>query len=468
MVFQFTFSGVTYTVAMASGVGGWTLIAQSPSGADDVEIQEAIDYVHGLAITSGKIYIAEGRYSISAPIDIYGSIWICGTGTVGTELQLANGANCNIFQYIGLVAQFWFMLSDMHLHGNRANNPTGGTGLYINPGAESFSDWRVRDVVFMRFRDYGIYSIEGWQSYIHGCTVEHCLGAGICLFQGNMFIDETAFLFNNVGLWLTSGIQFGVHHCIFHHQTTSGVLFETACDYSSLSDCWFVGNGQSAANTYYGLFIDRYADYNIITGCFFDGESQERNGIYIEDGSDSNIITDCRFWDHVTAPIYDGGTDTQLPTISGEFPLSNVGGGAAAVTPVINTSPGGVDIDANDEFTHKRIPLPTKVQQVVRIKIWAYSQVDEVDRMRLRIVAHGATDNETWSGNPIDVPNHPSESVNFSNLDVIYWVIDASDDAQVGTLAAADCVELLACGEVAGDGDCATDALFGGWEVQFV
>ncbi|GAH11390.1 unnamed protein product [marine sediment metagenome] len=89
--------------------------------------------------------------------------------------------------------------------------------------------------------------------------------------------------------------------------------------------------------------------------------------------------------------------------------------------------------------------------------------------MLLRIVAHGAGSSELWSGNAIDVTDHPSvEEGAIVQYDVIHWVIDVGDDAQLGTLAASDFVELLAVGEGVVGADIATDALFGGYNIEYV
>lgn len=199
-----------------------------------------------------------------------------------------------------------------------------------------------------------------------------------------------------------------------------------------------------------------------------DGVGGNGRGIQVNSASEvENVIIGNRFYNLTRQYLLDSGTGTILPTIKGEF--NKWGGGSDGLTPpVINTSPGGIDIDGNDEFCYTDIPLPTEIQQVVRIKIWAYSLFDEADQMRLRIVAHGATGSEQWNLNPIDVPDHPSVDSAIAVNDVVHWMIDANDDAQVGTLAAQDFVELMAVGEVAGNGDCATDALFGGWEIEYV
>ena len=125
---------------------------------------------------------------------------------------------------------------------------------------------------------------------------------------------------------------------------------------------------------------------------------------------------------------------------------------------------------ANGFFVFVDIPLSLEIQQVIRIKIWAYSNVIEAaNNMLLRIVAHGAASSELWSGNAIDVANHPSEETGgIVQYDVIHWIIDAGDDAQVGTLLGGDLMELMAIGETALAPDIATDALFGGYEIEYV
>lgn len=220
------------------------------------------------------------------------------------------------------------------------------------------------------------------------------------------------------------------------------------------------------ANTCDGIYIN--GDYNnVISNRVYDWSVVARYCINEAAGSDDNRMLNNTLVGGQTARVNIVGVSTELHTKP--FRFINHGGGSAGWTaPVINTSPGGIDIDANDEFAYTYITLPNETQQVVRVKIWAYANVLEADAMRLRIVGHGATDNEAWSGNAIDVANHPSESSNFAASDVIYWMIDASDDAQVGTLAARDYMEIMAVGEVAGGADCATDALFGGVEIDYV
>lgn len=128
MVFQFNFSGTAYTVAMASGVSGWMLIAQSVAGADDVEINAAIDYVGALG--GGCVVLLEGIYNTTAWITIdYDNFTFQGMGQ-STVIRIANGANVGGVRVGSGVTQYDnVILRDFEVDGNRANQ-TGGTGLH--------------------------------------------------------------------------------------------------------------------------------------------------------------------------------------------------------------------------------------------------------------------------------------------------------------------------------------------------
>ncbi|KKM99102.1 hypothetical protein LCGC14_1151330, partial [marine sediment metagenome] len=251
--------------------------------------------------------------------------------------------------------------------------------------------------------------------------------------------------------------------------------------------CLLNDTGTTAA--FDGIFIDAASHFNLVSvnNCL----QNDRDGIRVEGDSnrvtnnicntngdygistaavaDSNFVQDNTLEGNTLGPFNDLGTGTKLATEKGSFEKFG-GGSAGIIAPVINTSPGGIDLDGNDEFCYDTITLPAKLQQVVRIKIWAYSNVIEAaNNMLLRIVAHGAASSELWSGNAVDVPNHPSEETGgIVQYDVIHWSIDATDDAQIGTLSGQDLVELMAVGEVAGAPDIATDALLGGWEIEYV
>lgn len=167
-----------------------------------------------------------------------------------------------------------------------------------------------------------------------------------------------------------------------------------------------------------------------------------------------------------TACINDAGTDSRLPTLP---PKDFIywGGGSAGYTV---GNPSGIDIDANAELAVCHFPLPLEVQQVVRVKIWAYSNVAEANNnMLLDIRVTGGGSGESWNTEDATVANHPSEETGGIAInDVIHWIIDATDDTDIGDLRGGDYLEIKAVGEAAVAPDIATDALFGGVEIEYV
>jgi len=187
-----------------------------------------------------------------------------------------------------------------------------------------------------------------------------------------------------------------------------------------------------------------------------------------------NIVKENFFDGNGTRPILDNGTDTALPTLT--FDFTQYGGGSAGWTaPVITTSPGGIDIDADNEFCYCHVALPSEVRQVVRITVWAYSNTawaaTNVLNMLLRIVIAGGATAQAWNTDFIDIPNYPSEedgSMGVAIDDVIHWTIDRTVDQTIDNLLNRDYLQVMAVGEAAVAPDLATDALFGGVEIEYV
>jgi len=297
-------------------------------------------------------------------------------------------------------------------------------------------------------------------NYIHGP-----LGNGINCSAGFGIISaNTVWESLETGILVSSGVLVNVDDNHVGYAVQWGIKIET--DRCSIGNNIVHHSDADDTTQYDGIYIN--GDRNLVSDntCY----NNDRYEVNIAGGTANIVLFNNLYGIDRVAAFNDAGTDTILPTISGEFPLSNLGGTATAVAPVINTSPGGIDIDAADEFAHVKVPLPTEIQQVVRIKIWAYSNVIEAtNNMLLRIVAHGAGSSELWSGNAIDVADHPSvEEGAIVQYDVIHWVIDVGDDAQIGTLAAQDLLELLAIYNAASAPDIATDTLIAGYNIEYV
>ncbi len=576
MVFKFTFSGTEYTVAMAAGVGGWTLIANQSSvlNTDQIVINAAIVYVSALG--GGEVYLSRGTYNLGAQVVTTTGITIKGAGIDVTSLILQAGVFQNVIEAVGTAGVHLtdIVIRDLTVNPNWTVNPTQGVpGVPDELDQNGISLQYVDNALLENVRAYDC-PWNGIQAYkctyitcLH-CLVEHTYWHGImywsavthsqmrgcevidtgsyglvveqsvsryCIITDNVVTNVAQISLSAAGIGLVSN----VNHCMVSNNIVvdSGVW---GIVFSGATYCIAEGNVIENSSSF-GIYLTSEASDALITGntihiCGADGiyttedvirvtisdnyvDEAADNGINIYGSTDINILGNFLYnnnrrgiliWQDATQIVIDNnfidgvtitagieltgaGTDeiiigynrtinvpvvlidgaggiVRLPTISGEFPLSNVGGGAAAVAPVINTSPGGIDIDAVNEFAHAKIPLPTEIQQVVRIKIWAYSNVIEAaNNMLLRIVAHGAGSSELWSGNAIDVPDHPSEETGgIIQYDVIHWVIDVGDDAQVGTLAAQDLLELLAVFNAVVGADIATDALFGGYNIEYV
>lgn len=222
-----------------------------------------------------------------------------------------------------------------------------------------------------------------------------------------------------------------------------------------------------------GIALSTNDDNCVILGNFL--MDNDDYGIEISAVScNDNVVRENYFTGNGIRPFLDDGTNTSMHTETWDF--THYGGGSAGWTaPIISTSPGGIDIDANDEFAFCTVPLPRNTQQVMRISIWAYSNgawaATNVLNMLLRIVIHTAGSTEAWNTHTIDVANHPSEedgSQGIAVYDVIHWVIDRTVDQTIDNFAFHDLLQILAVGEAAVVPDLATDALFGGVEIEYV
>jgi len=131
-------------------------------------------------------------------------------------------------------------------------------------------------------------------------------------------------------------------------------------------------------------------------------------------------------------------------------------------------APWGWEIDAAAEYAIALGLLPAVVQWVLKINVRAVSLVAEAHAMRLEINGYGGTDNEAFSQETIAVANKPSATINFAANDYIVWTLTPTDDADIGHLLGRDSVMFKVLHEAAGNGDCATDAVFLCVEIEYI
>lgn len=253
-----------------------------------------------------------------------------------------------------------------------------------------------------------------------------------CVVEGNIVARG-----NRHGIWVTSADNVIVHGNICKN-----------CDQDEVNND--------------GIHLED-ATHCIVTEnqCFDDqgGAATQNYGIAESGTSDYNVIQRNRFSGNVIAAVAIIGANTVLSTLKLQFVDGTI---------FLNAAPFGWEIDADTEYAIALGHLPLEVQQVVRWKIWATSLVAEADAMRLEINGYGGADNEAYNTETVAVANHPSESSNFAVNDVIYWVLDSSDDVDLDDMLGNDQIMIQVLHEVAGGPDCATDAAFTCAEIEYV
>jgi len=148
--------------------------------------------------------------------------------------------------------------------------------------------------------------------------------------------------------------------------------------------------------------------------------------------------------------VDDGGTDTILPTITAPFVIGST------YNPITGEIQGW-NITIGGDYASTAIVLPEEVHQVIRFKIYGASWIAELHNMTLQIEINGASSNEPFNTENIAIATLNSTTLNFAAHDVIYWTIDANDDADVDDLVGGDSLQIIIFHDAASGGACATN-----------
>lgn len=242
-------------------------------GTDDqVEILAAID---ALPTFGGKVLLLEGRFNISAEIEITQINTILqgmGHGTTingCTKLYEVNGAN--LVTVIDLHSDN-ICLRDLAIHGNAAGNPTGAYGITI-----AGHDCSIENVASQYCKNAGLY-FEGsaYAGYFKNIYAEHN-GYANFVIQGfiNTFVDCIACCEANVD-------GFRIRTPAACQNTFIGCFALSAKNGFILED-------RSHENIFFGCvvricnecgFLLKNTMENVINGCTVYNPSQEANNTY--------------------------------------------------------------------------------------------------------------------------------------------------------------------------------------------
>lgn len=318
IVYQFTFSGTTYTVAQRMGVRGWVLVSQATVAA--TVIQAAADYVGPLG--GGSIFLTRALYLITITvvfnynnIEIFGNfMWSEQDSYTSTPtksgLMLANGANCSIFSF----TKRKYFVHNLFFWGNRGNNATGSGIITDNVPA---MDMHMSDVYVTYFPEEGI-KLFGGNGVLYGVYVEGCNDGINMSSPGNVLVgcgawtntrygfipySEAAFIGCNFD---TNGVQairiYGtvtlnlIEGCQFHENLGHCIMLTSGATNNVITGNTIWLNQVDTDDTYAGIYIgsdctDNLVANNVIRGLITAGKAP-KYGIYIGSTALRNSVTD--------------------------------------------------------------------------------------------------------------------------------------------------------------------------------
>jgi hypothetical protein len=289
MVFQWTFSGVTYVVAIATGVDGWTLIDQAPAGADDVILRAADTYV--TALGGGTTFLRRGDYEIRNTLAITtgnslkGEQWVrarltsynvdtitlSGTSTLCDLTVLCNSST---FTSAGITLQGAYnKIERVRVYRDPIKN-YGGTAVKLQGQAQLNT---LRDLhITQQFTNGVLLSSDSSSNYVNGNSFFniHVLGA---VYGYIMTIAGTGIIQSN---------NFVV--CWYHYVVGGLDAFTIDDSGNQFTNCWAsdVPNTQHAARllatSSYTVFQSGYFGVGLVQNLGTDNEFHDVIGYVTE------------------------------------------------------------------------------------------------------------------------------------------------------------------------------------------
>ena len=442
----YTAQGATATVGFNEGLDYLPNYWYCDGTADDVQINAALTFVNTTG--GGEIRLETGDYYISASIILVGNTVLRGCGIENTRLLLT--ANTDMFVYSVGPTIYFFQLKDMTLNGQK--DTYTGNGFNITNGAH---DTTINNVFILQFKESGFRTTDGWGLILDSVIVEYCDQYGIYLDGASFAKIHNCKVLASLGGIYVDGSNNQIEQSEIGTNTLHGI---NLVKHKNIVVGNSIYENDKGETNNYGVFIQ--GDYNLIDDNFMDGGGTENyNIVVLNAGSVNNIIGVNNYQDAVTGIISDAGTDTKTPSVVLPF----VDG-----TTFLSSVPYGWEINDTGEYAIALGSMPSNVNEVIRFKIKATTVVTETDKMRLEIVAYGASDNEAYTAETITLADFASTSSNFAANDAIYWSITDLHEADIDDLKMGDQLMIKIIYEAAGGADCDTDAVFLSIEIDYV
>ena len=291
-----------------------TIVVALDGTGDTADIQEGIDL---LPAGGGVVYIKEGVYIITVPLEILSSnVRLEGAGA-STIIYLDDGSDCNVLEIgDGATTINYAIVSNFRIDGNSAAQAAGHGIVLHGSGANPVSHCWIDTVIIDDVFGVGIYVDEANDVRISNCVIDGCGSHGIYANYGSLKVFNNTILSSGasgIKIELAAGIEnYELLNNNIRLSQDDGIYFENIIGSTVIGNICF-NNGQSAVGS--GIHLAGDCDHNNISHniCygFFILPKQEW-GILIDAGNDDNIVLGNTNYNNDTGSISDGGANNEI------------------------------------------------------------------------------------------------------------------------------------------------------------
>lgn len=256
--------------------------------SDQTEINSALT-----AAAGGRVYIAEGTYTIDGSISVPNNTTLAGAGS-GTTIKLKNSINANINALVATdtTTGTGITLTNFRIDGNKSNNSSGTqNGIYFinmggGNGASARQGAKISELWISNLRSYGIMLENSNNSVL---TENHINNSSMGLHLKNdvyLTVTNNVIQYNSRGIYATPLYYSTINANTIESSTAYGMLIE-----GSSSGNTIAGNTISTTTTA-GLALSTATD-NTISGNHFrnSGGSTTNEAITLNSTSTGNNLT---------------------------------------------------------------------------------------------------------------------------------------------------------------------------------
>ncbi len=256
--------------------------------SDQTEINSALT-----AAAGGRVYLAEGTYTIDGSISVPNNTTLAGAGS-GTTIKLKNSINADINSLVATdtTTGTGVTLMNFRIDGNKSNNSSGTqNGIYLinmggGNGASARQGAKISELWISNLRSYGIMLENSNNSVL---TENHINNSSMGLHLKNdvyLTVTNNVIQYNSRGIYATPLYYSTINANTIESSTAYGMLIE-----GSSSGNTITGNTISTATTA-GLALSTATD-NTISGNHFrnSGGSTTNEAITLNSTSTGNNLT---------------------------------------------------------------------------------------------------------------------------------------------------------------------------------